>query len=513
VKAPTLLDSPRIRRGPLGLAYCLALAPLLACGADRGSPNVLLITLDTTRADYLGCYGAADARTPNLDRLAAEGTRFDLAFSSAAVTPVSHASILTGLDNARHGVRVISAASGYRLPDDVPTLATELKSRGYATVAVHSAFPVSSHFGFARGLDVFDSLEGEMSEEPDGQARWDVARLQRRSDETTDRALRALGDARGPFFLWVHYWDPHDDMLLPPESDLGPAVPRDAQGRPLPSKALYASEVSFVDAQIGRLLEHLRQGGLDPRTLVVVVADHGEGLGDHGWQSHRILYQEQVRVPLIVRVPRAPMGEPVHAVGATVRTTDVFATLLDYAGIDLPRATDGRSLRPLIEGLPDEPRTAFFDQVNGYDTNARMVQRRPLDAFLYGVADGGWKLVWRPLAPEQSELYDLARDPAEMHDLFASEPEEARRLERLLARHGGWVIAPFPTPSGPGATGASASGALGALGYSESDPAAALDVRWAFLCPDHRANLHDEPRGCSACGAPLLPVARPAPPR
>ncbi|MCH2107073.1 MAG: sulfatase, partial [Planctomycetes bacterium] len=275
---------------------------LAACGQEQ-PPNLLLITLDTTRADYLGAYGGDVAETPHMDALASRGARFDLALSSSAVTPVSHATILTGLYPYEHGLRVLSAASGYRLSEEVPTLTTTLKEKGYKTIAVHSAFPVSGHFGFDHGFDVFESFQVEMERSNQVQDRWDVSRGQRRSDETTDITLRSLQGTDGPFFLWVHYWDPHDPIMLPPMEFLPTDLklnPENIAGR---HSEIYAAEVTYLDTQIGRLLDGMEGMGLMDNTMVCLTSDHGEGLDDgvrdHGWWAHRILYQEQIHVPLL----------------------------------------------------------------------------------------------------------------------------------------------------------------------------------------------------------------------
>jgi len=478
------------------LTILLALLPLGACGeTSTGSKprNVLLITLDTTRADALSCYGGKHGHTPNLDALAAEGTRFDLAISTASVTPVSHASILTGLDNREHGLRVLYAGGGYRLAEGATTLATVLAQHGYHTLAVHSAFPVSRFFGLERGFQVFEDLQAELAER-DGDFRWDVAAFQRRSDETTDLAVARLGDE--PFFLWVHYWDPHDLARLPPGID-----PREARKLASPEVALYAEEVTYMDAQIGRLLAALRARGLDDDTLVLVVADHGQGLADHGWFAHRLLYQEQIRVPLIVRVPGA-RGAP--SVSELVRTVDLYPTVLDYLGLELPGPVSGRTLRALIEGRPDAPRTALADQLNGYDWNAGEVRGRALDDFLYAAMERDWKLVYRPRHFAESELFHLAEDPGEQHDLFDERPEEARRLLERLAAAAPWVTEPFaPLADEPGAE--DAQRALNELGYTGTAP---VETDWQWTCPRHLEQRWGERGPCPTCGSPPLLIGR-----
>lgn len=484
-----------------GFALVLLLPAVCCTGRPATVPqNVLLITLDTTRADFLSAYGHLRRTTPNLDALAQQGTRFDLAISTAAVTPVSHASILTGLDNHRHGLRVLSADGGFRLPPQVPTLATLLRRAGYSTLAVHSAFPVSAHFGLDQGFEIFDSFEARIRVEKEGRAKhsWPVAKLQRRADETTEIVLRHLATVAEPFLLWVHYWDPHDPARLPPAEFMAEAseeleVPR--------QRRVYAAEVRYMDAQIGRLLASLRASGLEARTLIAVVSDHGEGLGDHGWRKHRILYQEQIRVPLILRVPDR---EQVPVVSELVRITDLLPTILDYLRIEPPAGISGRSLRDLIEGRGEPGRIAFADQINGFDFNADLVETRPFDDFLYCAMDRDWKLVYRPTHPDRSELYHLAVDAGERHNLYSERPREVARLLRELADQEPWVLAPF-TASGAVEDLTAVREALSALGYlgGDGDPAAAL--QWAWFCPDRPGRLRGDRRQ-GDCPTPLVPI-------
>lgn len=497
-----------LRGSVFSFVAALAVVSFAACdgGNESGKQNVILITLDTTRADYLGCYGNQDAKTPTLDALAGEGTRFDLAMSTASVTPVSHASILTGLHNNEHGVRVLFAPSGFRLPKDVPTLATVLKKQGYTTLAVHSAFPVSGFFGFKRGFDVFESFDGKMAvglKSATG-ASWDINKMQRRSDETTELVKKHLGASKQPFFLWIHYWDPHDWSKVPP-ADQMPKENRDANGDPIrPNTPLYAAEIGYMDSQIGRLFEWLRAEDMWDDTLVAVVADHGQGLMDHGWAAHRLLYQEQIRVPLILRVPGI---EQKPAVSELVRSIDIFPTVLNYLGIQPPKPVSGRSLRALIAGQSDEPRIAFADQINGYDQNAEgIVEKRPLDDFIYMAADREWKLIYRPSRPAQSELYDLVNDPKELRNLYAEKPDQALRLRKLLAKHNPWVASKFaPDGSAAGGNGASAQDALNQLGYTASDT---LDPLWAWTCPEHMDQRWLEAQRCPTCKELPILIAR-----
>lgn len=493
------------------LALLTATLQLCSAGCSRGPSeekgeprwNVLLVTLDTTRADFLGPYGRPPDWTPNLDRLAARGTRFDLAIATAAVTPVAHAAILTGRDNPGHGLRVLYAGSGYRLPDAVPTLATILKQHGYSTGAVHGSFPVSGFFGFERGFDHFDDVEAAIFPTGEGGTHrsWNVGRFQRRSDEVSDRALRFLAEVEDPFLLWLHYWDPHDTAKLPPE-DFAPAQDRSGLNE---ERATYAREIRYMDGEIGRVLDELERRGLSERTIVVVVADHGQGLGDHDWGGHRILYQEQIRVPLLFVVPGHTL-EP--EVGALVRTVDILPTLLDYTGLALPQPITGLSLRGLMEGRAEEGRVAFADQINLFDLNTLILGKRPLDDLVYVAMDRQWKLTYRPLHPGKSELYDLTRDPHERQNRFAEEPAQVLRLERLLAEQRPWVLEPF-LGSGDENERASALEALGSLGYVGDEEGEVASVEWSWICPDPaHAERRDTPEPCSACGGARIPVAR-----
>jgi arylsulfatase A-like enzyme len=497
----------RMRVGLTVAAACAALASgvlLTRCSA-RGPKrkNVILITLDTTRADYLSCYGVHPGITPNLDAIAAEGTRFDMAISTAGVTPVSHAAILTGLNNQEHKLRVLAAEGGFRLPDNVPTLGTILEKAGYHTVAVHSALPVSRHFGFKRGFDVFEDLDGELTQSTDGtKVQWEVPKYQRRSDTTTELVEKSLGTEQ-PFFLWIHYWDPHDwtPAFLPPPEFMPPHDELfDPQGEPIrPGTAIYSAELHYEDIQIGKLFDWLKQSGLYENTIVVITADHGQGLMEHDWAAHRLLYQEQVHVPMLVRIPGEQQRKSVTDL---VRTIDIAPTILDYAGVAPPPRQSGRSLRALIEGKPDEKRVAFGDQINGYDTNAGMAGKRPLDRFLYMAIDWPWKLIYRPLTPEQSLLYKLDDDPHEKTNLFATNRADAVRLLKHLARARPWVRGEFEKVAAT--DDGNVQKGLEGLGYLGGDT---VNPQWIWVCPEHpEQRMENWDARCPICKEP--PVMR-----
>jgi arylsulfatase A-like enzyme len=446
---------------------------LLATACDRGeteqSPNirnVILVTLDTVRADHLGCYGRPGDPSPTIDRLAREGVKFDMAISQAAVTPVSHASILSGRNPQGHGLRVIHSQTGYRLPDTVPTLATILKTSGWNTAAFLSSFTVSEHFGLQRGFDVFDTgLSAAPSElmipKKKGFWGWDVASNQRRADATTDKALEWLQGVREPYFLWVHYWDPHDRQILPPDEIVDQFPPSD-DTEEQKKIAIYDSEIYFVDLQLQRIFAALEASGQADSTMVVLTSDHGQGLGEHGWWFHRLLYQEQIRIPLIVKIPG---GHTDITVKELVRSIDILPTVLQILDIAEPPGIDGEDLLKLIGEEAPAPRHAYADALNLYDLNSRMVQkRRPNDDLLYSVIEYPWKLIYRPRRPDKSELYNLESDPDELINLYASESEQADHLVETLHELGGFVAQPF----GDGEGDPEALERLRALGYVDT---------------------------------------------
>lgn len=235
------------QRRPCATATVLAglIGTLLPAGCEKEPQaqrppikrhNVLLVTLDTTRADRLSCYGHTPQTSPSLDALAADGIRFDLAIAQAALTPVSHASIFTGLLPPQHNVRVLYAASGYKLASAIPTLATVLRDNGWRTGAFLSSFPVSEFFGFDNGFEKFDngldhSSDEVLTEHPDGGWRFNIKANQRRSDQTTSLAIAWVREVHRPFYLWVHYWDPHDANITPP----GKSSPSSPQARRRPT--------------------------------------------------------------------------------------------------------------------------------------------------------------------------------------------------------------------------------------------------------------------------------------
>jgi len=406
----------------------------------RSGRNVLLITMDTTRADRLHCYGYDNDTSPNVDELAADGVRFDLAISTSAVTPISHASILTGLNPDRHGLRVFYGMTGHFLTQDHPTLATTLKSRGWHTGAFISAYSASERFGLHWGFDTFETgvEDWVMKQDPtlplpiDGFfRRARTASAQRRADATTDRALSWLNNVPRPFFLWVHYFDPHDVWLIPPHTVT------ERFGATLSGKdvftSLYDAEVFFMDQQIGRLLDRLKESGEYEDTVIALLADHGQGMGDHGWVAHRLLYQEQIRVPFIMRAPGGRWGVVVADV---VRNIDIMPTILEALGLQPAQPIQGRSLSGLMAGQAEPARVALAEALNTLDAHAPKELPPYQRDLLFSVVNQPWKLIYHKNSPGNSELYHLVNDRRELNNLAAARPQIVKRLVAELERSG-----------------------------------------------------------------------------
>jgi choline-sulfatase len=408
------------------LPILLVAAVALASGCRSAPPparrpSLLLVTIDTLRADHSSAYGYARDTTPVLSRLAREGALVEQAYAPTATTAPSHASLLTSLYPLSHGVlrnmRPLAASH--------VTLAERLQAAGYATGAVVSSLVLTRRWGFAQGFSFFhDELRGR--DAGGGHTPGTPAR-DRRADATTDIALEWLAerDRRAPFFLWVHYFDPHAPYAPPAPFD---TMFEPAEGGALAKQvAAYDGEVAFVDHELGRLL-----GAVDPeRTLVVATSDHGEGLEQHGIMGHELhLYEEAVRVPLVWRFPAKV--RPSTRLAGPVEHVDIVPTILDLLGLPAEApALQGRSLAGALAGKPSRAshgRMVFLQRASRTRWGDEIVAR----GAKFGVRFGRWKYIE---AEEEGtrELYDLERDPGETVNLAGREPAEAARLARAIA--------------------------------------------------------------------------------
>jgi choline-sulfatase len=402
--------------------------------APRAARNLVLVTIDTLRADRLGAYGSTTVATPNLDRLAREGAVALHASAQVPLTRPSHVSLLTGLYPAEHGIRDNVSPP---LRAGVPLLAEILQHRGFRTGAFVSSIVLSKQSGLARGFDTYS----DRFDIGDDDARF-LNTIQKRGDTTMAEAaawLRQPGSQ--PRFAWVHLYDPHDPYE-PPE----PYATRYA-GR------LYDGEVAWSDELIGRLDAVLAETGLRNDTLLVVTADHGEGLDEHGEAVHGFfVYETTLHVPLIVRGPRVRPGTRIEGV---TRSIDVMPTVLDLLGLASATPTvSGRSLAPALTGkaLTDEPTFA--------ESLTPLIHYGWSD--LRALRDGKWKYI---LAP-RPELYDLDRDPGELKNLADEDPKRARAYRSGIEQQLRLERAARPGPeSATAAVPPDMLEKLGALGY------------------------------------------------
>ena len=415
-----------------------------ACGSARPATSnrqpvprhIVLVTIDTLRADRLGCYGNSDVATPNIDRLAREGALMSQAMSHVPLTLPSHVTIFTGLYPAQHNIRDNVSPS---LGADVPTLAEQFERAGFETAGFVSSVVLSSQSGLARG---FRTYSQKFADEEENDARF-LNTIQRRGDVATGEAVDWIKEhSANRSFVWLHLYDPHDPYE-PPE----PYASRYAD-RP------YDGEVAWSDELVGRLDRGLADAGIRDDTLLVVTSDHGEGLGEHRESVHGyFVYQTTLHVPMIARGPGVRAGTRIDA---TTRLIDLFPTLLTAAGLPVPGKPQrpGRSLSRAWRGeetLSDEPSFA--------ESLTPLVHYGWSD--LRSVRDGRWKYI---LAP-RPELYDLSHDVQELNNLEPSEPARARAmragLERQLRSEAAQSRATSTTP----AVSPDLLEKLGALGY------------------------------------------------
>lgn len=373
--------------------------------------NVLLVTFDTTRADRLQSYGNSRIKTPTLNQLAQDGVQFNSAFSAAPITAPSHSTIHTGLYPLAHGFRDNGL---FVLGDEHLTLAEILKSNGYATAASIGAYPLISKFGLNQGFDLYDDhLTGHV-EDYLGQRAVPKERLffdERRAAQVNEAIEPWLSEHAGrPFFAWVHYFDPHQPFEPPPPFDQEYA------------DDLYDGEIAYSDSRLGRLLQHLDALGELDRTLIVMTADHGEGLGEHNEETHAVLaYDTTLHVPLIIRAPRDSGLLRGQQIDQHVGNIDVLPTILDLLGIDIPEAVQGRSLRPLMEGQSIAAREYYAENLSPHLSHGWGKLR-----VLYS---GDHKYIHGP----EPELYNTRIDPKELSNLINSEPSLADELHEALS--------------------------------------------------------------------------------
>jgi arylsulfatase A-like enzyme len=385
-------------------ATSAAPTPSLECFQDKLAPgalagwNVLFVTFDTTRADHIGCYGYALAETPTIDGLAARGVKFDHAIADVPSTLPSHSTMMTGLHAPNHGARTNGF---FPLDEKHTTLAEILKEHGYATAAFTSTYVLHGKFGLRQGFDTYNHI-GTGTKYTKGP---------RRANHVTDLAKAWLTDHLGsnpdrPWMMWPHYFDPHESYDPPGEYAVRFA------------DRLYDGEIAFADAHFGRLLEFLEQNGQLDRTLIVLAADHGEGLGDHLEDTHsRLIYDATMHVPFILSCPQLHDAS-CRVDDIVVGTVDIMPTVLSLLGIDTELHFDGRDL---LTSTVDPGRALYIETLSPLVYHGW--------ASLHGLRTLSAKFIQAP----HPEYYNLEADPAELNNLFETDPAVADSLRNLLA--------------------------------------------------------------------------------
>jgi len=421
--------------------------------------DVFLITIDTLRADHVHCYGYDRVQTPSLDQLAKQGVRFTQAFTPSPITNSSHASILTGLLPSAHGV----SDFGVPLAASHLTLAETLKKRGYRTAAFIGAVILDSKAlapGLDRGFEFYDNFPAQS----ETKSRW--GRVERRGMEVVQHAETWLNaHPAGPHFVWVHLYDPHDPYEPPPPYS---EIYKDR---------LYDGEIAYADSALGHFLAYLKKQGWYESSLIVVVGDHGEGLGEHHEDTHGIfLYDSTTHVPLLVKLPE--QREAGRTVEAQVRTTDIMPSILEVLGVLAPARLDGESLGQFLTGTGAVPRTVFGET----DYPLRFGW-----APLRSVRKEGLKFIEAP----KPELYDLPSDPNELQNHYVPWDPRVQKLRKILAELS--AKSPAPAKTSPATVSAGTIDELHALGYlGSADAGSATDVPEPSLLPDPKDKIEEQ---------------------
>lgn len=386
----------------LGLAGCKSTPPKPKTAVENAiwKPlNVVVITLDTVRADHLRCYGDTHIQTPNIDALAQQGTLFEHALAQTPLTQPSHASIFTGTNPNVHNVR---DTGGFALQPSSVTLATVLRNHGWNTAAFVSSSVLKKVFGLSQGFSVYDD---QMPETADDNGETVAVR---RASLTVDRALAWLNNqpSQHPYFVWLHLYDAHRPYN--PPAEFRKQYPHD----------LYSAEIAYDDQQVGRFLAAVRKKSPPEKTVIVLLADHGEGLGDHGEYDHGVfLYDSTVRIPWIISGPGIPAG---RRIAQQAREIDVLPTILGELQGAPPAGVQGVDLLPALHGQP-MPETYSYEETLYPKLSFNWAELR-------GIHTTRWMYVRAP----KPELYDLSDDPGELHNVIDAHPKEYRELEQQL---------------------------------------------------------------------------------
>jgi len=424
-------------------------------------PNIILITIDTTRADHLSCYGYPINTTPVIDQLAETGVRCSFGIAQSSITTTSCASQLSGTYPYRHGIRTLFCSGKNGMMKNVPTIPGELRKIGYKTAGFVSAYPASSQYGFSEGFDLFDDefLKHKKSTQLDTPDKLQKGKPQRTAAETNRKVLPWIRKNAGEtFFAWIHYFDPHDRHFIPPDAILDKflrASPEEDKQEY--ARSIYDAEIYFTDLHIGEIVNQLKSLGIRNRTVLIITADHGQSLGDPDIWGHGFLYQEQIRVPLVLNGPGIPEGRVISSI---VEHVDIFPTILDLVKPGLSEKVEGiqgTSLRSFFqEERPLEKKQAAYSEVpnprkvihvpGALDTNKIGVSeddhshfmedsiKKPNQDRIYCLIKDEWKFFHFPDDPRLDRLYNLKTDPEEQDNVIGVNRDMASELLKELER-------------------------------------------------------------------------------
>lgn len=461
--------SPGSSSGGIARLVIVAMVLVLSHGCDRGTPtapataaakpNVLLVTIDTLRADHLGAYGYERPTSPAMDRIAAAGAVFETVYAPMATTGPSHTTMLTSRYPLAHGV----VRNGIPLNEAVPLLPEMLGAHGYRTAAFVSSYPVSHRFGLARGFAQFDDdFGGAVSLKIQSWNQKPVeGQFDRLGEVTVDRALAWLGEQQvdAPWFVWVHLFDPHAPYVPPSPYDETFATPGAEKKEAM--IAAYDGEILYTDTQVARLVSSMQAAAGERGLMTILTSDHGEAFWEHGRHGHnRTMFDEELRVPLIVHWPgRVAAGrrivEPVHLV-------DLLPTIASATQLPLTTEVAGIDLLPAITGDAriDPARSLYLQRPDAAGRGEKKA-RRPSS---FGVRQGAWKMVESRRATERF-LFDLASDPGETKSLTAAEPA---RTDALVGDVAAWrKVASAAAPAKAEPVPEDVQRKLRALGYAD----------------------------------------------
>jgi choline-sulfatase len=470
--------------------FCFLIILLVSVAQAQSSkhqPDIYLITIDTLRADHVHCYGDDSAQTPAIDALAQDGVQFAEAFTPSPITQTSHTTILTGLLPIHHGVTDFGAPLG----EQHPTLATLLKPANYKSAAFIGSVVLDSKTiarGLNRGFDFYDNFPAQTSQK----SRW--GRIERRAGDVVQHAETWLNAHRaGPHFVWLHLYDPHDPYE--------PPAPYSERFK----DHLYDGEIAYTDSVVANFIAYLKKQGWYDNAIVIVVGDHGEGLGEHNEDTHGIfLYDSTTHVPLIVKRPQiaataaqaantsahgganavpVAMQRPLvmrgQRIDAQVRTTDIVPTILDLLSLPLPRQRDGESLLPLLGTSETASRVAFGE--TNYPLSFGWAPLRSIRD-----AAGGTKFIEAP----RPELYDLRGDPGEKNNAYQPWDDSVQKLRAALRET---FPAQDAATKSPGAVSTQTTDELKALGYlGPADVGSSSTVSEPSLLPDPKDKIEEQ---------------------